>query len=95
MVKIFKAVHAIVAGNTIRAKSKHMSLSEGTVDVAVAGETAVFTFDEIEVRCKDNGETRWKPGISASKRFIFHVRDVEAYPQAMTKAMKSLLRELP
>ena len=42
MVKIFKAVHAIVAGNTIRAKSKHMSLGEGTVDVAVAGLARVW-----------------------------------------------------
>lgn len=79
----------------LHAVGKMVTRAGDIVDVAVAGETAVFTFDEIEVRCKDNGETRWKPGISASKRFIFHVRDVEAYPQAMTKAMKSLLRELP
>ena len=54
-----------------------------------------FTFDPIEVTCDDRGVTRWSNQKSSKNRFIFHVRDTGNYCQAMTKAMKSLLEELP
>jgi hypothetical protein len=55
----------------------------------------VFTFDPIQIKCEDNGVTKWKHDESSKRRFIFHVRDVNRYQSAMTTAMKSLLMTLP
>jgi hypothetical protein len=58
-------------------------------------ESPVFTFDPIAVTCDDEGRTTWRPDPKSNNRFIFHVRDRENYPEAMTIAMKSLLTALP
>ena len=55
----------------------------------------VFTFDPIDVKCSAQGVTEWRHDPAATKRFIFHVRDQERYPRAMTAALKSLLSKLP
>jgi len=60
-----------------------------------AGGAPVFTFDPIAVTCDDNGHTAWRPDPKSKNRFIFHVRDAQNYPTAMTIAMKSLLSKLP
>lgn len=59
-----------------------------------AGEP-LFTFDPIEVSCSTDGVTRWKNTSAKTDRFLFHVRDVDRYPDAMTVALRSLLEHLP
>ena len=65
------------------------------VDIDKARESAVYTFDPIKVRCDENNVIRWQHDKTSKDRFIFHVKDVNKYPSAMTKAMKSLLMKLP
>jgi hypothetical protein len=60
-----------------------------------AQDLAVFDFEPIEVTCADSGVAKWSAASRSSNRFIFHVRDREAYQAAMTKAMKALLTQLP
>lgn len=55
----------------------------------------VFTFDPVQITCSEKGVTRWQAGASSPKRLLFHVRDPQQYPAAMTSALKSLLAELP
>jgi hypothetical protein len=55
----------------------------------------VFTFDPIRVTCSPEGVTEWSADPGATKRFIYHVRDLKNYEQAMTSALKSLLMTLP
>lgn len=56
---------------------------------------AVFTFDPVDVSCSRDGVTRWTSHPAQSDRFLFHVRDVDRYPAAMTSALRSLLDGLP
>lgn len=62
-----------------------------------AGGTAdsVFAFDPVEVRCDAEGVTAWSPTPGVKSRFKFRVLDVDAYPKAMTAAMRGLLAGLP
>jgi hypothetical protein len=76
------------AGNTISHTGKIAPLNNKPND-------PVFTFEPIRIRCDDSGLTKWEYDKNAKNRFIFHVRDTEKYQSAMTKAMKSLLMELP
>lgn len=62
---------------------------------AYAGDDRVFGFDPIELHCDKTGVTTWSPASKGTNRYIFHVRDVNNYRKAMTKAMKSLLATLP
>ncbi|HSA96501.1 MAG TPA: hypothetical protein VLJ16_10635 [Acidobacteriota bacterium] len=71
--------------------------------VAMTGETTglsggtpepVYTFDPIRVKCDTNGITEWSPDPSSRRRFIFHVRDRERYPAAMTAALTEVLSVL-
>jgi hypothetical protein len=55
---------------------------------------AVYTFDPVRVRCGADGVTRWSPDPRAQDRFLFHVRDRERYPAAMTAALGALLSSL-
>jgi hypothetical protein len=54
----------------------------------------VYSFDPIRVRCGADGVTEWSPDPGSRNRSIFHVRDVERYPVAMTAALGTLLRTL-
>jgi hypothetical protein len=58
---------------------------------AGAGGNAVFRFEPVSVICEDSGITTWKLDAGSTKRFKFHVLDLEKYQQTMTKAMGSLL----
>jgi len=60
-----------------------------------AGDRSVCAFEGVSVTCGDDGVTTWRPEPNSRNRFIFHVRDAQNYPTAMTKAMKSLLTKLP
>jgi hypothetical protein len=76
------------AGYTISHSGKIVSLNENP-------KLPVFTFDPIRIKCDDSGITEWKHDSNAKNCFIFHVRNMAQYQQAMTKAMKSLLVSLP
>ncbi|MHC4120562.1 MAG: nucleoside hydrolase [Planctomycetota bacterium] len=60
-----------------------------------AADSPVFTFDPVEIKCADNGVTKWKRDEASKTRFMFRVRDTENYQPAVTNAMKSLLAALP
>jgi len=64
------------------------------VDLRKGGDESLFTFDPIDVQCDDLGITRWTPAKGSTNRFLFHVKDVEKYAAAMTKAMRSLVQTL-
>lgn len=54
----------------------------------------VFDFVPIAVSCADDGRTVWEPAASET-RFIFRVVDPDRYQAAMTKALCTLLSEMP
>ncbi len=68
---------------------------EGRIVPLQGAEDPVFTFEAVEVSCSPDGVTRWKSTSERTNRFLFHVRNVDRYPAAMTSALRSLLRELP
>jgi len=55
----------------------------------------LYTFDPVRVSCGADGVTEWSPDPGSKKRFIFHVRDTEKYPAAMTAALKAIVGALP
>jgi hypothetical protein len=65
------------------------------VPLEQAGNKAVFEFESIQVSCTESGVTTWSYDSAAKNRYIFHIRDTKRYQSAMTKAMKTLLMELP
>ena len=54
----------------------------------------LYAFDPVRVRCGADGRTEWSPDPRSRDRFLFHVRDVERYPGAMTAALGELLGSL-
>ena len=54
----------------------------------------VYTFDPVRVRCGADGVTEWSLDPRSQNRFLFHVRDQEEYPAAMTAALGALLSSL-
>jgi hypothetical protein len=58
------------------------------------GTDAVYAFDPVRVRCGADGVTAWSPDAHSRDRFLFHVRDPERYPAAMTAALTALLGAL-
>ncbi|UCE46652.1 MAG: hypothetical protein JSW47_13645, partial [Phycisphaerales bacterium] len=76
------------AGYAISHDGKILTLAEGC-------DSPVFTFDKVRIACSDNGITKWQHDETSKERFIFHVQDTDNYQSATTRAMKSLLTELP
>jgi hypothetical protein len=58
------------------------------------GAAPVYAFDPVRVRCGADGVTEWSADPGSRDRFIFHVRDPERYPGAMTAALGTLLGSL-
>ncbi len=54
----------------------------------------VYTFDPARIRVGPDGISEWSPDEGSRDRFIFHVRDPERYPAAMTAALCALLSTL-
>lgn len=54
----------------------------------------VYRFEPVNVTCTVKGITTWKPATGQTNRYLFHILNTEAYPSAMTLAMKSLLKQL-
>lgn len=76
------------AGYTLLSNGRIVPLDENS-------NRPVFTFDPIQIRCEDNGVTKWTPDDNSKNRFIFHVQDTDHYQSAVTTAMKTLLMTLP
>ena len=65
---------------------------DGEIVSSDAGDT-VFRFLPVRISCTKEGHTAWETdGMAAS--YIFTVTDVQRYPEAMTKAMCTLLKNL-
>lgn len=77
-----------IAGLTVTREGRVVPLAE-------AGDASIVTFDPVAVQCDDRGVTTWQDVPNSSKRFLFHIRDLDAYQAAMTRAMKTLLAEKP
>ena len=53
----------------------------------------VFGFVPVETSCSETGSVRWQKS-GREDRFLFEVKDEQAYPAAMTKALTNLLAGL-
>jgi hypothetical protein len=87
--------HMWCTGGFLHAAGQTVSAGGGIVKRDGTGDSAVFSFDPIQLSCSDEGVTKWAHDKAATSRYIFHVRDLAGYQEAMTKAMRSLLRRLP
>ncbi len=83
-------------------KDRHMWCTAGFFHLAGYGVSAdgqirrrddagVCTFEPVRITCGDDGVPRWHADRDSKNRFLLHVRDVEHYQFAMTKAMGALL----
>jgi hypothetical protein len=82
-------------GGFLHAAGKTVVADGSMVEREGAGDAGVFSFDPIRISCSDEGVTQWDHDEAARDRYIFHVRKTASYQEAMTKAMRSLLRRLP
>jgi len=87
--------HMWCTGGFLHTVGKTVATDGAIVEHDRAGDSAVFSFDPIRVSCSNEGVTKWAHDVAATNRYIFHVRDLRRYREAMTKAMRSLLRKLP
>jgi hypothetical protein len=61
---------------------------------AEARNHAVYTFDPVRIRVGADGISEWSPDPRSRNRYLFHVRDPERYPAAITAALGTLLSTL-
>jgi hypothetical protein len=87
--------HMWCTGGFLHAAGRMISTEGEIVARDGTGDSAVFSFDPIQLSCSDEGVTKWTHDKTATPRYIFHVRDLARYQEAMTKAMRSLVRRLP
>jgi len=78
----------------IHAAGKTVTVEGQIVSLEAAGESAVYEFMPIDVRCNEHGITAWQKAKGPTDRCIFHIRDMDKYPKAMASALKSTLLEL-
>ncbi len=69
--------------------------SDGTlIDYDTEGQDKLYTLDPISVTCSPTGITDWKYDASSKERFIFHIKDMQRYNSAMTKAISIILEKI-
>jgi hypothetical protein len=78
----------------VHAAGKTVTVEGEIVSLETAGASAVYEFLPIDVRCDDHGITAWQRAKGSTDRHMFHVRDMEKYPKAMGKALRSMMLEL-
>jgi hypothetical protein len=61
---------------------------------AEARNHAVYTFDPVKIHVGADGISEWSSDPRSRDRYLFHVRDPERYPAAMTAALGTLLSTL-
>jgi hypothetical protein len=87
--------HMWCTGGFLHSAGKTVVADGSIVERDDAGDAGVFAFDPVRVSCSDEGVTKWDHDEAARGCYNFHVRKTADYQEAMTKAMKSLLRRLP
>jgi hypothetical protein len=87
--------HMWCTGGFLHAAGRTVSAEGTIVERDASGNSAVFSFDPIRLSCSDGGVTKWAHDKAATSCYIFRVRDLARYQEAMTKAMRSLLQRLP
>ncbi len=87
--------HMWCTGGFLHAARKTVTVNGQIVPLGTANDQAVFSFDPIKIQCSDQGVTEWKHDTQATDRYIFHVRNVTGYEQALTQSLKTLLKTLP
>ena len=90
-----KGRHMWCTGGFLRAAGLAVTRSGDIVPLPQAGDAAVLSFDPIRISCSDEGVTEWSHEPESTQRYIFHVRDIDHYQTAMTRAMRTLLQGLP
>lgn len=79
----------------LHAAGKTVTSDGAIVPLESTPRNAVYEFISIDVRCSETGITQWQETKEQTGRYIFRVRDQVKYPEAMTKALKSVLLNLP
>jgi len=87
--------HMWCTGGFLHAAGQGVTTDGQIVPLEQIGDRAVLSFDPISVRCSDQGVTEWQPDAKAKDRYVFHVRDIARYEEAMTRALGALLKTLP
>lgn len=87
--------HMWCTGGFLHAAGKTVVADGSIVERDRTGDSVVFSFDPIRLSCSDEGVTQWDHEEAARGRYLFHVRKIAGYQEAMTKAMKSFLGRLP
>lgn len=77
-----------IAGLTVTADGK-------IVPLKAAGDTAVYTFQPVRVSCTEGAVTTWQPHSRATNRYMFMVKHLNQYQEAMTRALREVLVALP
>lgn len=73
---------------------KTVTVDGEIVDIGTEGIEPVCEFVPIEISCGEDGRVKWSEAPSEN-RFIFKVLNIEKYQEAMTKALKELLKCMP
>jgi len=71
-----------------------MTVSTTGLTIGRSEAAQVYTFDPIRVTCGADGITEWSDDPRSRDRFIFHIRQRDNYPAAMTAALIELLSGL-
>jgi hypothetical protein len=61
------------------------------VPLKEAGDDALFRMEPVKVQCEDSGHLTWELSKTETGCSLFHILDVAAYTEAMSKAVNSLL----
>ncbi|GHT47098.1 hypothetical protein FACS189454_09190 [Planctomycetales bacterium] len=77
----------LLAGLTVTKSGKIVPLKQ-------AGDDALFRMEPVKVQCEDNGRLTWELSKTETGCSLFHILDIAAYTEAMTKVVNSLLIDL-
>lgn len=64
------------------------------VDYKFNDQNALYTMEAVRVTCSAEGITSWEYDNSSTDRFIFHIKQLENYKAAMTRALSNILVKL-
>lgn len=73
---------------------KTVTADGNIVDIGTEGICPVFDFIPVNATCNTDGRVNWSEA-SSSSQYIFKVLNIEKYEYAMSKALKTLIAQLP
>ena len=76
------------------AAGKCVNIDGDIIDYNMNGEHNLYILEPISVSCSPEGITDWEYDASSQTRFIFHIKDMDKYNNAMTKVLKDILEEI-